>query len=156
MTDFLRQETDDGSEKVISFQVGKQEYCVDILKVKEIRGWLGATPIPFAPDFVSGVINLRGIVLPVINMRHLLGNSVDKDGGRDVVMVVEISEKIFGFLVNSVSDIIDVKKSMVQGVPNVAADKDKGFVSGLIAINDRMVGVLNLDVVAATILDSVT
>ncbi|GBQ87170.1 chemotaxis signal transduction protein CheW [Acetobacter nitrogenifigens DSM 23921 = NBRC 105050] len=155
MTGFLRQEIDDGANKVISFQVGKQEYCIDILKVREIRGWLGATPIPFAPDFVSGVINLRGIVLPVINMRQLLGNSVDQDGGRDVVMVVEISDKIFGFLVNSVSDIIDVKKSMVQGVPNVASDREKGFVSGLISINDRMVGVLSLEVVAATILESV-
>lgn len=155
MTGFLRQEIDDGANKVISFQVGKQEYCIDILKVREIRGWLGATPIPFAPDFVSGVINLRGIVLPVINMRQLLGNSVDQDGGRDVVMVVEISDKIFGFLVNSVSDIIDVKKSMVQVVPNVASDREKGFVSGLISINDRMVGVLSLEVVAATILESV-
>ncbi|OUJ16078.1 chemotaxis protein CheW [Acetobacter sp. DsW_063] len=155
MTGFLRQEIDGGAEKVISFQVGKQEYCIDILKVREIRGWLGATPIPFAPNFVSGVINLRGIVLPVINMRQLLGNSVDQDGGRDVVMVVEISEKIFGFLVNSVSDIIDVKKSMIQGIPNFSSDREKGFVSGLISINDRMVGVLSLEMVAATILESV-
>ncbi|GBR09231.1 chemotaxis protein CheW [Acetobacter oeni] len=146
-----------GSEKtgkVISFAVGDQEYCVDILSVREIRGWTEATPLPGTPRWVRGVINLRGIILPVIDMRVMLRIGSERPISREVVMVVEIGEKISGLLVDKVSDIIDVEPTMVQEVPSSISGDTSEIISGLIALDGRMIGILNLDIVAEQIMET--
>ncbi|NHN85014.1 chemotaxis protein CheW [Acetobacter musti] len=141
------------SGKVISFAVGEQEYCVDILSVREIRGWTEATPLPGTPPWVRGVINLRGIILPVIDIRVLLRIGSERPVSREVVMVVDIGDKVSGLLVDKVSDIIDVDPAMVQDVPSSVTGDTSGIISGLIALDGRMIGILNLDSVAEQIME---
>ena len=85
----------DGSE-LISFRIGEQEFCVDIMAVREIRGWTPATPVPHSPRFVRGVINLRGAVLPVIDLADRLGLGTAVETARHVIIVVQIGSRIVG------------------------------------------------------------
>lgn len=140
--------TGTGSGKVISFTVGGQEYCVDILDVREIRGWTEATPLPGTPDSVKGVINLRGIILPVIDMHVLLQIGAERPTSREVVMVVDIEGKIAGLLVDKVSDIIDLDPAIVQELPASVAGNASELISGLIALDGRMISILRLNVLS--------
>lgn len=129
--------------KMIVFAVGEQEYCVNILSVREIRGWEKATPVPFSSPFVKGVINLRGIVLPVLDMSVFLNIPREKNNLRQVVIVTEICGKILGVLVDRVSDILDISMDSVQEVSSEDGMRD--VMSGLVALDDRMIGMLRLD-----------
>ncbi|MFT8806258.1 MAG: chemotaxis protein CheW [Acetobacter aceti] len=142
-----------GSGKVISFNVGEQEYCVDILCVREIRGWTEATPLPGTPPCVKGVINLRGIIVPVIDMHELLHISHKDSSERNVVMVIDIDGKVSGLLVSKVSDILDITSEMIQDVPVTTADETDPLVSGLIAFDGRLIGLLRLGSVAEQALE---
>ncbi|MCH4091024.1 chemotaxis protein CheW [Acetobacter sp.] len=142
------------SGKVISFNVGEQEYCVDILRVREIRGWTEATPLPGTPRCIKGVINLRGIIVPVIDMCELLHVSHHDSSDRNVVMVIDVDGKTAGLLVSKVSDILDITAEMVQDVPVSSTDEIDPLVSGLIAFDGRMIGFLQLSVVAEQALES--
>ncbi|NHN92102.1 chemotaxis protein CheW [Acetobacter sicerae] len=142
------------SGKVISFNVGEQEYCVDILRVREIRGWTEATPLPGTPRCIKGVINLRGIIVPVIDMCELLHVSNNDASSRNVVMVVDVEGKTAGLLVSKVSDILDITPEMIQDVPVASTDEIDPLVSGLIAFDGRMIGLLQLSVVAEQALEN--
>lgn len=142
------------SGKVISFNVGEQEYCVDILRVREIRGWTEATPLPGTPRCIKGVINLRGIIVPVIDMCELLHVSNNDASNRNVVMVVDVESKTAGLLVSKVSDILDITPEMIQDVPVASTDEIDPLVSGLIAVDGRMIGLLQLSVVAEQALEN--
>jgi purine-binding chemotaxis protein CheW len=136
----------DGSE-LISFRIGEQEFCVDIMAVREIRGWTPATPVPHAPPFVRGVINLRGAVLPVIDLADRLGLGVAEESARHVIIVVQIGSRIVGLLVDAVCDILSTADHVVQRTPDLGGDQMQAFVRGLIALEGRMISLLDLDLV---------
>ena len=131
--------------ELIRIGVGGQDYCISVGSVREIRGWTPATPLPRTPSYVKGVINLRGAVLPIIDLGARLGLETSAPTARHVIMVVRIGDRTLGLLVDAVSDIINLTEDMVQPTPDVACDQVKTFVKGLFAIDGRMVSLIALD-----------
>lgn len=132
-------------QELISFRIGLQEFCVDIMAVREIRGWTPATPLPQTPAFVRGVINLRGAVLPIVDLASRLGLGIVEPTARHVIIVVRIGEQMVGLLVDAVCDILTVTQDMLQATPDVACDSVKTFVKGIMAIEGRMISLISLD-----------
>jgi purine-binding chemotaxis protein CheW len=131
--------------ELISFRIGEQEFCVDIMEVREIRGWTPATALPQAPPFVRGVINLRGAVLPIVDLGARLGLGTADPTARHVIIVAQVQNQIVGLLVDAVSDILTVTDEDIQPTPDVASDMVRNFVRGLLAIEGRMVSFISLD-----------
>jgi len=139
--------------ELLTFRVGSQEYSVDIMSVREIRGWTNATPLPHTPRFVRGVINLRGTVLTIVDLSDRLGMGETPAGERNVIIVVQPGSQYVGLLVDAVSDILTIQKADLQAPPELASDGQDTFVSALTIVNDRMIRVL--DLAAATPSESV-
>jgi purine-binding chemotaxis protein CheW len=137
--------TTDARRELISFHVGDQEFCVDVMAVREIRGWSLATPLPHTPSYVRGVINLRGAVLPVIDLGERLGLGPAVPTQRHVIIVAKIEERTVGMLVDAVSDILTVGDDAIQQTPDVACDTVRTFVKGILSVDGRMVSLLSLD-----------
>jgi purine-binding chemotaxis protein CheW len=138
--------TSTGARKeLISFRVGEQEFCVDIMAVREIRGWTPATPLPHAPGYVRGVINLRGAVLPIIDLGGRLGFGVTAPSARSVIIVTRIGGRTVGLLVDAVSDILTVTDDVIQPTPEVACETVRSFVRGVLAIDGRMISMVALE-----------
>lgn len=130
--------------ELLTFQVGGQEYAIDIMSVREIRGWSNATPLPHAPDFVRGVINLRGTVLTIVDLADRLGMGKTEVSERNVIIVVQAEKETVGLLVDAVSDILAIQKSELQAPPEMSADDEHSYVSSLIIAEERMIRILSL------------
>ncbi|SEK84220.1 chemotaxis protein CheW [Pacificibacter marinus] len=146
MTDTEKQ-TDTSSIELLSFRVGGQDYSVDIMSVREIRGAAKATSLPHAPPFVKGVINLRGTVLPILDLSARLGLKTGDDTERNVIIVVDIGGRTAGLMVDAVSDILAIPTEEMQAPPDLAADHAQTFVSSLTIVDGRMIRILDLDAV---------
>ena len=133
------------SRELIAFRIGEQEFCVDIMSVREIRGWTPATPLPRAPGYMKGVINLRGAVLPIIDLGARFGLQTSEPSARHVIMVAHVGGRMVGLLVDAVSDIIQLTDEAVQPTPDVASEYVKTFVKGLFALEGRMISLIELD-----------
>jgi len=133
------------ARELIAFAVGQQEFCIDVMSVREIRGWTPATVLPHSQAFVRGVINLRGAVLPIMDLAVRLGFPPAETMARHVIIVVQVHHQVVGLLVDAVSDILTVNGDDVLAPPDVASDMAKRFVSGLLAIDGRMVSIISLD-----------
>ena len=131
--------------ELIAFRIGSQEFCVDIQAVREIRGWTPATPLPHSPGFVRGVINLRGAVLPVVDLAARLGLRSTEPTARHVIIVSRIGKQLVGLLVDAVSDILTVTKDALQPTPDVAYDAERAFVKGLLPVDGRLISLVALD-----------
>ena len=142
---YLAKNLTNGSRELIAFRIGDQEFCVNIMSVREIRGWTPATPMPHAPPYVLGVINLRGAVLPIIDLGARLGLTTSEPTARHVIMVASIGGRSVGLLVDAVSDIIQLTDEAVQATPEVASEQVRAFVKGIFAIEGRMVSLLELE-----------
>lgn len=130
--------------ELLSFRLGDQEYCVEITSVREIRGWTGATPLPFAPAHVKGVINLRGTVLTVIDLAARLGMTPIEEGGRKVIIVCQSRGVSAGLLVDAVSDILTIPAAGLQPPPDMDDDTAGGFIRALTLVGSDLVRVLDL------------
>ena len=139
------------AREVIVFRIDAQEFCVDIMSVREIRGWTPATVLPRSPSYVRGVINLRGAVLPIIDLAARLDFQAANATTRHVIVVVQIGDQVVGLLVDAVSDILTLNESQIQPTPAIASDSARAFVCGLIALEGRMVNLLRLDSVLADV-----
>lgn len=135
----------DSRQELIAFRVGAQEFCVDIMSVREIRGWTPATPLPHAQKFMRGVINLRGTVLPIIDLSDRLGFGQTDPEARHVIIVVRTGNQEVGLLVDAVCDILSVTDDMLQPTPMVASDTVKSFIRGILAVEGRMIGLIGLE-----------
>ena len=133
--------------ELLSFRLAEQEYSVDIMSVREIRGWTRATPLPHAPPHVRGVINLRGTVLPVVDLSTRLGMPPVEGDARNVIIVVQVGNQSAGLLVDAVSDILALPRSELQPPPDLAADEAHSFVQALTIVDGRMIRVLDLTAV---------
>ena len=132
-------------KELISFRVADQEFCVDVMSVREIRGWTPATPLPHAPSHVLGVINLRGAVLPIIDLGARLSLGVTETSARNVIIVTHIGQRTVGLLVDAVSDILTISDNIIQQTPDVASETVRAFVKGVLAIDGRMISLLSLE-----------
>lgn len=133
--------------ELLSFRIGDHEYSVDIMSVREIRGWTKATSLPHAPHYVDGVINLRGTVLPVVDLARRLGLESGAPSERSVIIVIDLDGRTVGVRVDAVSDILSIPTESMQPPPELLNDSTDRFVRGLIIIEDRMVRVLDLEAV---------
>lgn len=133
------------AEELIAFRIAEQEFCVDIQSVREIRGFAPATPLPHAPSFVTGVINLRGTVLPIIDLAARLGFGRIQPTARSVIIVVRVNQQLVGLLVDAVSDILTVTDELLQPTPEVGSELARSFVRGVMAIEGRMISLIAID-----------
>lgn len=145
MTD-LTQTRGNGRE-LISFRIGAQEFCVDIMAVREIRGWTAATALPRSPAFVRGVINLRGAVLPIVDLSLRLGMKPAEPTARHVIIVAQVHDRAVGLLVDAVSDILTVTDDNIQPTPEIASDAERSFARGILAIENRMICLIELEAI---------
>jgi purine-binding chemotaxis protein CheW len=135
-----------GSEReLISFRIDDQEFCIDIMAVREIRGWTPATTLPRSPNFIRGVINLRGVVLPIVDLALRLGFKSTEPTARHVIIVIQIGAHLIGLLVDAVSDILTITEEAIQPTPEVASGSVQTFVLGLLTMDDRMISLIGLD-----------
>jgi len=142
------------AREMIAFLVASQEFCVDVMSVREIRVWTPATPIAHAPNYVVGVVNLRGAVLPIIDFAARLGFPPTQPTTRHAILVAQIGERSVGLLVDGVSEILTVTQDQIQPPPRVGAEIASKFVSGVVAIQNRMICVVTLDSLVAQSVDS--
>ncbi len=129
----------------VAFRTAGQDFCFDIQKIREIRGWSEPAILPHAPDFVLGVVNLRGLVVPIVDLSLRLGLPSLAPEERHVIIIALIDTRTVGLVVESVSDIIGVDPADVQPAPDVASDATRSFVEGVIAVDDRMIRLIDLD-----------
>lgn len=134
--------------KFISFTIGGQSFCVDIMAVREIRGWAKPTPIPHSPSYVCGVINLRGTVLPIVDLGARLGMPPTDPTPSNVTIVVQIGEQLIGLVVEAVSDILSLKDSVLQPTPEIASDMARAFFKSVVALEGNMIRVIDLTTLA--------
>ena len=133
--------------ELLSFRLADQEYCLEVTSVREIRGWTRATPLPHAPAHVQGVINLRGTVLPVIDLSLRLGMAPIAPTERSVIIVVQDRASSLGLLVDAVSDILSIPSDALQPPPAMADDRTTGFIQALTLVDGDLVRILNLSAV---------
>ncbi len=132
------------ARELIAFRIGDQEFCVDIMSVREIRGWTPATPLPRSPHYMKGVINLRGAVLPIVDLAARFGLPTTEPTARHVIMVAHVGGRMVGLLVDAVSDIVQMDSATLQATPDMASDEVKAFVKGLFALDGRMISLVEL------------
>lgn len=131
-------------QQLITFQLGDQVLGVDIMAIREIRAWSPATPLPNTPAHVRGVVNLRGVVLPVLDLRRLLGWGLTDPSARHVIIVVQIGTQLQGLIVDAVNDIVSIDLEEMQPPPTVGDANLRRIIEGIATADSRMVMVLAL------------
>jgi len=135
-------------QQFITFQIGEQVLGIDIMAVREIRAWSPTTALPHVANHVRGVVNLRGTVLPVMDLRARLGWGETDPSARHVIMVVRVNEQLQGLIVDAVNDIVTIDEANLQPPPDVSGDRLGEIIRGLASIEDRMVMILALEALA--------
>lgn len=134
-----------GVRQFISFKIGDEEYGVDIMAIREIKGWTATTELPDSPPHLRGVINLRGAIIPVFDLRARFSGQLTQATPRHVTIVVTVGRRVLGILVDAVADIITVPAADIQPVPDMDNGERARFLSGLVAVEGRMVALLDLE-----------
>jgi len=135
----------------ITFRTADQEFGADIMTIREIRGWTQTTPLPHSPDYVRGLINLRGMVLPVVDLKARLGQGTTEVTAKHVIIVVRCGERTMGLLVDAVSDILTASTSDIQPTPELARDVEEELVEGIAVLDQRMVTILGMERLTAAL-----
>jgi purine-binding chemotaxis protein CheW len=139
----------EGSHQVLTFVLGNETYGVDILRVQEIRGWSAVTKIPHSASHVLGVLNLRGSIVPIVDLRMRF--SLDRAEYTTVTVIIVVSvmsaagRRDFGVVVDGVSDVVDVNTDEVKAAPDLGAHGATDYIRGLVPVSDRMVVLLDID-----------
>ncbi len=131
----------ESKKEFLTFEIGTEEYAVEILRVQEIRGWEKPSPLPSVPSFVKGVVNLRGTVVPIIDLREKFHLNVSYDDTTVVIVVHVITrsgERIVGLVVDAVSDVHSFDMSKLQPAPDISSSLQNQFVMGLATIEEEM------------------
>jgi len=129
----------------LTVNLGNEEYGVDILAVREIRGWTPVTRIPQAPGYVLGVLNLRGAIVPVLDLRLRFGLAREEYTATTVTVIVMVNGRQFGVVVDAVSDVVEVSPGDIRPVPDMGTTVDTEYLKGLTSVAERMVLLLDVD-----------
>ena len=141
-----RAQTDRGNE-LLSIRLGGQEFAVNIMAIREIRGWVAATHLPQAPSYILGMINLRGTVLVVLDLAQRLGLGSREPNPASVIVVVEANGRVVGLLVDEVCDIITVTDAMRKDTPSIEHGASQEFIEGLVMIDERIISVIAINTI---------
>ena len=131
--------------QLVSFRIGEEEFGVDILRVQEINRMLEVTRVPSAPEFVDGVINLRGKVIPIIALRRRFGMERKENDKNTRIIVVELNGKIVGFVVDAVREVLRVPKSITEPPPPIVAGIGAEYIRAVGKLDDRLLILLDLE-----------
>ncbi|MDB5990385.1 MAG: cheW4 [Herbaspirillum sp.] len=131
--------------EVLAFTLGQEEYGLSILKVQEIRGYDSVTRIANAPDFIKGVVNLRGIIVPIIDMRIKFNLGVPTYDQFTVVIILNIADRVVGMVVDSVSDVITLKPEEIKPAPEMGIALNTDYLIGIGAIDERMLILVDIE-----------
>ncbi|MCU7373381.1 chemotaxis protein CheW [Paucibacter sp. O1-1] len=132
------------SGQYLSFRISAEEYGIDILKVQEIRSYEAPTRVANAPAFVKGVVNLRGVIVPIVDLRLRLGQAAEYSSFT-VVIVLNVCNRVVGIVVDSVSDVLELKADEIMAAPEVGSAIDTRFVTGLGKVAERMLILLDIE-----------
>jgi purine-binding chemotaxis protein CheW len=142
----------------LTFVCGGEEYGVEILCVQEIKGWEGVTRVPYTPDYLVGVMNLRGVIVPVIDLRLRFHLPPRNAGGTSVVIVVRVrsprGEKTAGIVVDAVSEVYSVTPEGIKPTPDLGTMPERACVCGLATVDDKMIMLLDIDKLVASCVDA--
>ena len=132
-------------QQYLTFDLAEEHYGVDILKVQEIKGYTAVTKIPNTPEYLKGVLNLRGTIVPIVDLRLKFGMGTTDPTPFTVIVVVNVCDRVMGFLVDAVSDVLEFASKDIQPPPELGSKVDITFVSGIGNCNDRLVTLLDID-----------
>jgi purine-binding chemotaxis protein CheW len=132
-------------KQFISCKIGDEGYAIDIMAVREIKGWTETTPLPNQPGYILGVMNLRGIIVPVYDLRCRFGMGLTEASRSHAIIIVSAQDRMAGLLVDAVSDILTVDSKEICPVPEAECGSSADFLSGIIPVNETMVVILALD-----------
>ncbi len=135
----------------LTFRLGDEEYGVEILAVQEIKGYSAITPVPNTPAYVTGVMNLRGTIVPVVDLRAKFAMSETQYTPFTVIIVVKVGAKIMGLIVDAVSDVLNIPRADIQATPDFGAEIDARFISGMAKAGERLVVLLDIDTVLGAV-----
>lgn len=148
-TELQRGEVDVAANQFLTFSLANEEYGVDILRVQEIKGWTPVTHIPNAPDYLKGVLNLRGTIVPIIDLRMRFNLDPAEYTPTTVVIVLSLHndgrERTFGIVVDAVSDVLNIAPADVRPKPDFGTAVDADFIDGLATVDEHMVMLLDID-----------
>ncbi|MBH0206617.1 MAG: purine-binding chemotaxis protein CheW [Nitrospira sp.] len=143
----LRQPSESATNgrQFLTFNLGEELYGVDILRVQEIKGYTAVTKIPNTPSYIKGVLNLRGTIVPIVELRTKFGMPTIEYTMFTVIVVVVVKDKVMGLVVDAVSDVLDIDKKDVQAPPNFGARINVSFMNGIGKSGDKLVTLLDID-----------
>ena len=129
----------------LTFRLGAEEYGIDILRVQEIRSYEEPTRIANAPSFIKGVVNLRGVIVPVVDLRIKLGCESVEYNGFTVVIVLNVKGRVVGAVVDSVSDVLELAKDQINPAPEMSTTVDTTFITGIASVGERMLILMDIE-----------
>jgi purine-binding chemotaxis protein CheW len=134
----------------LTFRLGEEEYGIDILKVQEIRGYEQPTRIANAPSFIKGVVNLRGVIVPIVDMRLKFGLGSAEYNDFTVVIILNLGARVVGMVVDSVSDVMELSPEQIRDTPEIDSVVDSSYITGLGTLNDRMLILIAIEKLMGT------
>ena len=129
----------------LTFRLGEEEYGIDILRVQEIRSYEQPTRIANAPHFIKGVVNLRGVIVPIIDLRLKLGCDTAEYNAFTVVIVLNVKGRVVGAVVDSVSDVMELTREHIKAAPEMHSNVDGNFITGIGSVGDRMLILMDIE-----------
>ena len=129
----------------LTFRLGAEEYGIDILRVQEIRSYEPPTRIANAPSFIKGVVNLRGVIVPIVDLRLKLGCDTAEYNGFTVVIVLNVHGRVVGAVVDSVSDVLELADDLIKPAPEMNTTVDTSFITGIASVGERMLILMDID-----------
>jgi purine-binding chemotaxis protein CheW len=133
------------SSEFLTFRLGAEEYGIDILRVQEIRSYEAPTRIANAPSFIKGVVNLRGVIVPVVDLRIKLNCEKVEYNGFTVVIVLNVRGRVVGAVVDSVSDVLELSQELIKPAPEMNTTVDTGFITGIASVGERMLILMDIE-----------
>jgi purine-binding chemotaxis protein CheW len=133
------------SGQFLTFTIQGEEYGIEILRVQEIKGFTKVRPIPNAPSYIKGAMNLRGTVIPIVDLRSRFGMEEAACNQFTVIIVVSVGAKIVGLVVDAVSDVLNIARDQIDQTPDVGGDVDTSFFQGMGKVGEKLVLLLNID-----------
>ena len=140
----------ESKREFLSFRLGAEEYGIDILAVREIRAYEKPTRIANAPEFIRGVVNLRGVIVPIVDMRVRFGQPDPAYDALTVVIILNLRGRMVGMVVDAVCDVVGLKREEIRPAPELASSVDAGFLWGLASVEERLLILLDIEALMAS------